>query len=245
MATTPVRRGGYAQEFPSGAGPPSGRPATEASADGRTQQQAAQGSDLKVPAITLPKGGGAIRGVGEKFAANPVNGSGGMSVPLALSPGRACFGPQLELSYDSGSGNGLFGFGWSLALPAITRKTDKGLPLLSSTARSPTCSSCRVPRTSVPVLDVWPVSLLTTDDSHLGTRIRPLPPAGPRGCSPGSSVGPSVGLSGRRPSGGRCPATTSSTLLRPGPSPRASSIRPMLAPYLQLAHLRKQRGRHG
>jgi len=32
------------------------------------------------------------------------------------------------LSYDSGSGNSPFGFGWSLALPAITRKTDKGLP---------------------------------------------------------------------------------------------------------------------
>ena len=27
-----------------------------------------------------------------------------------------------------GSGNGPFGFGWSLSVPAITRKTDKGLP---------------------------------------------------------------------------------------------------------------------
>ena len=36
--------------------------------------------------------------------------------------------PQLSLSYDSGAGNGPFGFGWSLSLPAITRKTDKGLP---------------------------------------------------------------------------------------------------------------------
>jgi hypothetical protein len=34
----------------------------------------------------------------------------------------------LSLSYDSGSGNEPFGFGWSLGLPAITRKTDKGLP---------------------------------------------------------------------------------------------------------------------
>ena len=33
------------------------------------------------------------------------------------------------MSYDSGSGNSPFGFGWSLSLPAITRKTDKGLPL--------------------------------------------------------------------------------------------------------------------
>jgi hypothetical protein len=80
------------------------------------------------PSISLPKGGGAIRGMGEKFAANPVMGTGSMSVPLPSSPGRSGFGPQLSLSYDSGSGNGPFGFGWSLSLPAITRKTDKGLP---------------------------------------------------------------------------------------------------------------------
>ncbi len=51
-----------------------------------------------------------------------------MSVPIATSPGRAGFGPQIALSYDSGAGNGPFGFGWSLSLPSITRKTDKGLP---------------------------------------------------------------------------------------------------------------------
>jgi hypothetical protein len=73
----------------------------------------------------LPKGGGAIRGIGEKFAANPVTGTGAMTVPLAVSPGRSGFGPQLALSYDSGAGNGLFGIGWSLSLPGITRKTDK------------------------------------------------------------------------------------------------------------------------
>jgi hypothetical protein len=66
--------------------------------------------------------------MGEKFAAHPVTGTGSMSVPIATSPGRSGFGPQLSLSYDSGAGNGPFGFGWSLSLPAITRKTDKGLP---------------------------------------------------------------------------------------------------------------------
>jgi RHS repeat-associated protein len=82
----------------------------------------------EAPQLALPKGGGAIRGIGEKFAANPVTGTGSMTVPIYTSPGRSGFGPQLSLSYDSGSGNGPFGFGWSLALPAITRKTDKGLP---------------------------------------------------------------------------------------------------------------------
>ena len=82
----------------------------------------------KTGSISLPKGGGAIKGIGEKFAANPVTGTGSVSVPIATSPGRSGFGPELSLSYDSGAGNGPFGFGWNLALPSITRKTDKGLP---------------------------------------------------------------------------------------------------------------------
>ncbi|MBL9135471.1 MAG: hypothetical protein JNK85_06365 [Verrucomicrobiales bacterium] len=80
------------------------------------------------PQASLPKGGGAIRGIGEKFAAHPATGGGSVNLPIAASPGRAGFGPSLALGYDSGSGNGPFGFGWTLALPAITRKTDKGIP---------------------------------------------------------------------------------------------------------------------
>jgi RHS repeat-associated protein len=82
----------------------------------------------ELPSISLPKGGGAIHGIGEKFAANPVTGTGSLTVPIATSPGRAGFGPQLTLTYDSGAGNGPFGYGWSLSLPSITRKTAKGLP---------------------------------------------------------------------------------------------------------------------
>src|SRR5690242_17101738 len=88
------------------------------------------------PTLSLPKGGGAIRGIGEKFGANPVTGTGSMTVPIATSPGRSGFGPQLSLSYNSGAGNGSFGFGWSLSLPSITRKTDKGLPLYLDAADS-------------------------------------------------------------------------------------------------------------
>ncbi|KAH8588417.1 SpvB domain-containing protein, partial [Bisporella sp. PMI_857] len=82
----------------------------------------------KPPAISLPKGGGAIRDIGEKFTANPVTGTGSMSIPLASSMGRSGFGPNLLLSYNSGQGNGAFGTGWQLSLAHITRKTDKGLP---------------------------------------------------------------------------------------------------------------------
>src|SRR5258708_36230796 len=84
---------------------------------------------IAAPQVSLPKGGGAIRGIGEKFAANPVTGTGSMSVPIPTSPGRSGFGPQLSLTYDSGAGNGPFGFGRMLSAPAITRRTDKRLPL--------------------------------------------------------------------------------------------------------------------
>jgi RHS repeat-associated protein len=81
-----------------------------------------------MPSIALPRGGGAIRGIGEKFAATPVTGTGSTTLPIATSPGRSGSGVTLTLGYDSGSGNGPFGFGWSLRLPEITRRTDKGLP---------------------------------------------------------------------------------------------------------------------
>ena len=95
---------------------------------GNNNNKPSEKSSPAAPTISLPKGGGAIRGMGEKFSANPVTGTGSMSVQIATSPGRSGFGPQLSLSYDSGAGNGPFGLGWNLSLPSIIRKTDKGLP---------------------------------------------------------------------------------------------------------------------
>lgn len=86
-------------------------------ASASASQVSSEASRNPLPTISLPKSGGAIRGIGEKFAANPVTGTGSMTVPIATSPGRSGFGPQLSLSYNSGSGNGPFGFGWSLTLP--------------------------------------------------------------------------------------------------------------------------------
>ena len=83
-------------------------------------------SDL-VPTLALPKGGGALKNIGDKFAANAFTGSGGMSVPLPISPGRDLT-PSLALEYSTGAGNGPFGIGWQLSVAAITRKTDRGLP---------------------------------------------------------------------------------------------------------------------
>ena len=114
--------------------PSSGKPAEHvAPQQAATRASSSSGTSpensflITPPSVTLPKGGGAIRGIGEKFAANPVTGTGSMSVPIATSPGRSGFGPQLSLSYDSGAGNGPFGFGWSLSVPSITRQTDNGL----------------------------------------------------------------------------------------------------------------------
>ena len=85
-------------------------------------------SSSAAPQISLPKGGGAIRGIGEKFSTNAMMGTGSLGVPIAVSPGRSGFGPQLSVTYDSGAGNGIFGVGWGLSTPSISRKTDKGLP---------------------------------------------------------------------------------------------------------------------
>jgi hypothetical protein len=78
--------------------------------------------------INLPKGGGAVKGIGESFQPNPFTGTANISVPIATSPGRSGFGPQLSLQYSSGNGNGPFGMGWSLSVPQISRKTDRGIP---------------------------------------------------------------------------------------------------------------------
>ena len=91
-------------------------------------ESAPDDSRFTPPQISLPVGGGAIRGIGEKFATNPVTGTASLTVPITLSQGRSSFGPQLSLSYDSGIGNSAFGMGCQLSLPAITRKTEKGLP---------------------------------------------------------------------------------------------------------------------
>ncbi|NNV57631.1 insecticidal toxin complex protein [Panacibacter sp. KCS-6] len=82
---------------------------------------------IDVPSISLPKGGGAIKGIDEKFSVNAVNGTASFSIPLPFSPARGA-SPSLSLSYNSGAGNSIFGLGWNISLPSIKRKTDKGLP---------------------------------------------------------------------------------------------------------------------
>src|SRR5258708_1051252 len=82
---------------------------------------------ISVQPISLPKGGGALTGIGEMFSADEFTGAAALSLPLPSSIARG-FEPELALSYSSGGGNGPFGLGVSLALPAISLRTGKGIP---------------------------------------------------------------------------------------------------------------------
>ncbi|MFH2059233.1 MAG: SpvB/TcaC N-terminal domain-containing protein [Pseudomonadota bacterium] len=78
--------------------------------------------------ISLPKGGGAIRGIEEKFQVNSVTGTASFGIPIPLSPSRNGFTPSVGLGYNSGAGNSAFGLGWNVGIPEISRKTEKRLP---------------------------------------------------------------------------------------------------------------------
>src|SRR4051812_5378382 len=76
---------------------PAKRSEVDQSTAGRGTSGATAGGDgpFSIPSLSLPKGGGAIRGIGEKFGVNPATGTGSHSVPIASTPGRSGFGPQL------------------------------------------------------------------------------------------------------------------------------------------------------
>lgn len=109
-------------------GPPEAKGSTTAGNESKSKPLL-QSKIPTAPTLSLPKGGGAIRGIGEKFNVNPSNGTGSISIPIKVSPGRSGMQPNFSLTYDSGSGNGEFGLGWRLSgVDSITRKTSKGLP---------------------------------------------------------------------------------------------------------------------
>jgi len=81
--------------------------------------------------LSLPKGGGAIKGMGEKFQPDLHTGTGNYSIPLSLPPGRNDFTPSLALAYSTGAGNGPFGLGFSMGFSHISRKTSKGIPMFN------------------------------------------------------------------------------------------------------------------
>ncbi|MBP6366056.1 MAG: hypothetical protein KA343_01800 [Nitrosomonas sp.] len=76
--------------------------------------------------ITLPKGGGALQDIGEKFSPNLICiDTGNFIVPISLPPGQNDSQPQLSLVYSSG--NDPYGLGWDLSIPDVSRKTSKSI----------------------------------------------------------------------------------------------------------------------
>ncbi len=78
--------------------------------------------------ISLPKGGGELKGLGETFSPDLHTGTGNFSVPIAMPPGRNGLQPEVNLVYSTGNGNTCFGMGWQLSIPGVSRKASKGIP---------------------------------------------------------------------------------------------------------------------
>jgi hypothetical protein len=67
--------------------------------------------------------------MGDEFKVNMSSGSGSMNIALPITKMSRWGSPNVELVYDSGTGNGTFGVGWGLSgLPSISRKTSRRRP---------------------------------------------------------------------------------------------------------------------
>ncbi len=117
-------------------------------------------SSLKNDFISLPKGGGAITGIGEKFSADLHTGTGNFNIPISIPDGRNKFQPELTLQYSTGNPNGIAGLGWSLQMPEVRRKTSKGIP---------TYNDCN----DIFVLSGFEDLVRTTDDNSIFGQFRP------------------------------------------------------------------------
>src|SRR5216683_4184370 len=84
------------------------------------------GTDEQV--LSLPKGGGAVQGLGTTFETDLNTGTGSYSIPLDLPAGPNGMQPRLAIRYHSAAGNGPFGLGWTLGIMSIARKTEGRIP---------------------------------------------------------------------------------------------------------------------
>jgi hypothetical protein len=91
------------------------------------------GDESPIDLLSLPRGGGALTGLGETFEPDIQMGTGNLSVPIALPTTAGRSAPQLALTYSTGKGNGPFGLGWDVALPGVARRTSLGVPTYDDT----------------------------------------------------------------------------------------------------------------
>jgi hypothetical protein len=101
----------------------------DTSGRGQRREPQAASSALAPQAIRLPKGGGAIRGIGEKLAVTPATGTASMTVPIATSPGALRLWTSARSHLRFGCGRRTFWL-WIASLP---------LPSISTAMASPTC----------------------------------------------------------------------------------------------------------
>ncbi|MCD5993405.1 toxin [Pseudomonas sp. CDFA 602] len=92
------------------------------------QSSSQQSAQPAVATPSLPKGGGAIQSIGKGWGAVGSSGAASVEITLPISQGRG-YAPALSLSYQSTTGNGLFGIGWNLGMASVRRRASKGVPL--------------------------------------------------------------------------------------------------------------------
>jgi len=88
----------------------------------------AEKSGVGEQVLALPKGGGDVRGLGDRFQPDPHTGIGSFAIPLELPDGRGGSKPNLHLTYATSAPNGPLGLGWDVPVPSISRKLDRGVP---------------------------------------------------------------------------------------------------------------------
>lgn len=145
------------------------RPSNGASGPQRSPKERSQsdfGPQVQAPFVSLPKGGGSIQSIDEKFSVNPATGTASLDIPIFTPDGRDGFGPDLSLSYDSGGGNGLFGHGFQLGLSSISRKTAKGLPTYGGSARGGETSDTFILSGLEDLVPVGSENIRQTSDGH-------------------------------------------------------------------------------
>lgn len=119
-------------------------------------------SGVNPQAISLPSGPGTIRGIGEDFEPTLNTGTAKYDIALDLPRGPAGFTPEVGFRYDSGAGNGILGFGWSLDMPHVRRRDFKPLPRYSD---EPGPNGEPADRYVSDLHDA-PMGLVPTDDGH-------------------------------------------------------------------------------
>ena len=78
--------------------------------------------------VSLPEGPGSLEGVGENMEMDLNMGAMRYAVRVSVPSGFPSVTPNLDLSYNSGSGGSVAGIGWSMATPCVERMTYRGLP---------------------------------------------------------------------------------------------------------------------